>query len=66
MDTMGALSEAVVCKLDNSVCYKANTWISSDGMLEAFWHEDGQRITHFFKANGEQIGTWKRYRLKHM
>ncbi len=64
MDTMGALSEAVVCKLDNSVCYRANTWISSDGTLEAFWQEGGLRVTHFFKANGEQIGSWKRYKLK--
>ena len=64
MEIMGELSEAVVCKLDNTTCFKANTWVSGDGTLEAFWYEDGNRITHFFKANGEQIGSWKRYKLK--
>ena len=62
---MGVLSEAIVCKLDDSACYRANTWISADGNFEAFWQEGGQRVTQFFTTNGEQIGTWKRYRLQH-
>ena len=63
---MGVLSEAIVCKTDDSACYKANTWISADGSFEAFWQENGHRVTHFFTANGEQLGTWKRYRLQNI
>ena len=63
---MGVLSEAIVCRLDDSACYKANTWSSADGSLEAFWTEGGHRVTHFFTAAGDQIGAWKRYRLKNI
>lgn len=54
----------MICRKDGSACYNAYVWTSSDGRLEAFWYEDGQRVTKFFEPNGEQVGSWKQYVLK--
>ena len=61
---MGILSEATVRRVDGTATYKAHAWLGGDGMFEAFWYENGQRLNMFFEPNGKQKGAWKRYELR--
>ena len=60
---MGVLTEAVVIRVDTGQKYKALSWLRDDGSFEAFWYEDGVRVTFFFQCNGKQVGMWKQYEL---
>ena len=60
---MGVLTEAIVSRIDSGQKFKAFSWLRDDGTFEAFWHEEGVRVTFFFQCNGKQIGMWKQYEL---
>ena len=64
MAKMGILQECMIHRLDGSDSFKGHSWAREDGTLEAFWYEEGNRITHFFYANGQPMGFWNKYRIQ--
>ena len=58
--------ECAVCRLDGSVCYRGDAWVSSGGLLEASWVENGEKKHNSFYANGQPVGFWNKYILKHL
>ena len=64
LEKMGILSEVVVTRTYDNVSFKGHSWTREDGSFEAFWYEDGNRLTMFFDCNGLQKGAWKKYRIQ--
>jgi len=61
---MGTIQIADVLRLRDGVKIECHAWTREDGSYEAFWHEDGTRLTFFFDADGEQQIAWmKQYKL---